>query len=71
MEYAHYRGVINRDLKAANILLDQNGNPRVTELGWRRPSRRTRPSSIAQGSRPMVSCLLSSREDMTRSDRRS
>lgn len=33
LQHAHERGVIHRDVKPANILIDQSGNPLLTDFG--------------------------------------
>jgi serine/threonine-protein kinase len=44
--YAHTEGVIHRDLKPANILIDRNGEPRLTDFGL---AKRVRGEPAAAG----------------------
>ncbi|MCK4414886.1 MAG: serine/threonine protein kinase [Candidatus Eisenbacteria sp.] len=51
LAYAHKRGVIHQDLKPANVLIDADGNARLTDFGLAKLVRENLGASPAAGAR--------------------
>jgi serine/threonine protein kinase/HAMP domain-containing protein len=70
---AHAEGVIHRDIKPENLILQQNGDVKLTDFGLARPLRRTgkahtRPGHVVGTPHYMSPELLREQEPGTRSD---
>jgi protein kinase-like protein len=70
---AHAEGVIHRDIKPENLILQQNGDVKLTDFGFARPLRRmgpaqTRPGHVVGTPHYMPPELLQEQEPDTRSD---
>ena len=54
LRYAHGKGVVHRDLKGSNVLLDQNGAPYLCDFGVAAKSRRAPNGRINDRAEPAV-----------------
>lgn len=34
LDFIHKHGIIHRDIKPENLLLDKNGNVKISDFGW-------------------------------------
>ncbi|MCY3005283.1 MAG: protein kinase [Planctomycetota bacterium] len=71
IHYAHERGFVHRDLKPSNILIDEHGQPHVTDLGLGMNLSDRSSTRILRGGTPPYMSPEQVRHDVLMIDRRS
>lgn len=65
MQHAHQRGVVHLDLKPANILVDENGSPRVLDFGVAKAIDHGVEARLAEGGSVVGTLLYMPPEQLT------